>query len=590
MVERVFIIGGVVVLNYKEVYDQWLNSDYFDDKIKLELKNIGQNEEEIQDRFYKDLEFGTAGLRGKIGAGTNRMNKYIIKRTTQGLANYIIKKGEEYKNRGVAIAYDCRLFSKEFAKYTALVLAGNGIRSYLFEDLRPTPELSFAVKRLNTAMGIVITASHNPKDYNGYKVYGENGAQILTNAAESIMKEISKIENFNCINEIEETEAMEKGLLNIIGREIDDEYINKVKELSIRDSKDEIDKDIVVVYTPLNGAGNISVRRVLRERGFKNINVVKEQEMPDGTFPTIEYPNPEDVKAFEYSISLGKKVGADLLIATDPDCDRVATMIKNSDGEYLALNGNQTGALLIKYILEGMKEKGMLPHNGIVVKSIVTGDLGMAVAEKYGVKTFQCLTGFKNICGLGEKLEKEQNYKFLFGYEESIGYTTGRFVMDKDGVITSMLLCEAAAYYKKQGKTLIDILNDVYEEFGYYREFSTSIVLEGIEGSKRIGRMMEEYRKSYPNEMCGEKLIRYIDFKIGEEKNLVTEEISKVDIPISDVLKFTFQDGSWYALRPSGTEPKIKLYIYVKKGSFKVAEDALKGMSEHILNKLYSIK
>ncbi|CAG7839510.1 Phosphoglucomutase [Clostridium haemolyticum] len=563
-------------MDYMKIYQQWLNNDYIDLKTKEELESIKENKKEIQDRFYKNLEFGTAGLRGKLGAGSNRMNVYNISKVTQGIADFIKEKGQEYMDRGVAIAYDVRHFSKEFSKTAALVLVANGIKTYLFEDIRPTPELSFTIRKLHTAAGIIITASHNPKEYNGYKVYWEDGAQVLSNIADSMTEKINKIKNFKDVKIIDEKEALNKGLLIILGKDIDDDYIEKVKSLNIRDN---IDKNIKIVYSPLNGTGNIPVRRVLKERDFTNIIVVPEQENPDPDFSTVGYPNPEDTKAFKYSEALGKKVDAELLIATDPDCDRLAIEVKDSNGKYVPFNGNQTGAILIKYIVEGMNEKGTLPKNGAIVKSIVTGDLGKVIAEKYGVKTFEALTGFKNICGRIPKFESTGEYQFIFGYEESIGYNASTFVRDKDGVSSSMLLCEAAAYYKSIGKTLIDVLNEIFEEYGYYKEKQISLVLEGIEGQQRIERMMKEYRKSYPNEMGTMKLKKCIDFLNGYE-----------DIGASNVLKFYLDDGSWYAVRPSGTEPKIKIYLYTKADTSEKAENNLKVMEDVIISKLNSIK
>ena len=396
-------------MDYMKVYEEWLNNEYFDKETREELKSIKDNPKEIEDRFYRNLEFGTAGLRGKIAAGTNRMNKYIIAKTTQGLANFIIEQGKAAMERGVAIAYDCRHHSYKFAQTAALVLAANGIKAYLFESLRPTPELSYTVRRLKTISGIVVTASHNPREYNGYKVYWEDGAQILSSIADPILEKIENIKSFDEIKKISEEEAKKKGLLQIIGKEIDDEYIAKVKGLSLRD---DIDKDVKIVYTPLNGTGNIPVRRVLKERGFTNIIVVPEQENPDPDFTTVGYPNPEDTKAFKYAENLGKKVGAELLIATDPDCDRLAIMVRDKNGKYVSFNGNQTGAILIRYILESKKEKGTLPKNGAIIKSIVTGDMGKAIGEKYGVKTFETLTGFKNICGKENEFEKTGEYRF----------------------------------------------------------------------------------------------------------------------------------------------------------------------------------
>ncbi len=572
-------------MEYIEIYNHWKENQYFDEETRKELNAL--NKDEIEDRFYKDLEFGTAGLRGKLGAGRNRMNIYIVSRATQGLADFIKSKGQNYVDKGVAIAYDCRHFSQEFAKRAALILAANNIKVYLFESLRPTPVLSFAVRTLKTASGIVVTASHNPKEYNGYKVYWEDGAQILQEYADGITENILKIENFEDIKYMDEKEALEKGLLKIIGSDLDNLYVSKVKELALRE---DIDKEIKVVYTPLNGTGNILVRRVLKERGFTNITVVPEQEKPDPDFTTVPFPNPEDVRAFQLAEDLGTKIGADLLIATDPDCDRLAIMVKGNDEKYVSFNGNQTGAILVKYIVESRKELGLLPQNAAIVKSLVTGDLGKAIGEKYGVTTFETLTGFKNICGKEDDFEKNGDYEFIFGYEESIGYVTGTFVRDKDAVISSMMLCEAAAYFKKQGKTLVQVLDETYKEFGFYKENLISLVLEGIEGSKRIVRMMETYRKEYPTEIAGVKLIAYTDFKDGKEVNLITNVTSKSDIPSSNVLKFMLEDGSWYAVRPSGTEPKIKLYMYSKGSTPEESEEKLKTMKEIIFTKLQSVE
>ena len=574
-------------MTYMKKYEEWLNNEHFDEKTREELKSIAGDHKEIEDRFYTDLEFGTAGLRGKLGAGLNRMNLYIISRATQGLAEYIKEYGQEYMDRGVAIAYDCRHFSEEFAATAAQVLAANGIKAYLFEELRPTPELSYAVRTLNTASGIVVTASHNPREYNGYKVYWEDGAQILSSIANAITDKIQSITDFSSIKLMDMKEAKEKGLIVMLGKEMDDEYFEKVKSLAIRE---DIYKDIKVVYTPLNGTGNIPVRRVLKERGFTNIIVVPEQENPDPDFTTVGYPNPEDVKAFKYAQALGKKENAELLIATDPDCDRLAIMVKDSNGEYVAFNGNQTGAILIKYVVEGKKDKGTLSTNAAIVKSIVTGDLGKVIAAKYGVETFEVLTGFKNICGKIPDFEKDNSHEFIFGYEESIGYTAGTFVRDKDGVIASMLLCEAAAYYKSQGKTLIDILNEVYEEFGYYRENLISIVLEGIEGQDRIARMMVEYRKDNPKTIGSAKLVKYIDYDIQKSYDMINGTEEPTGIPVSNVLKFYFDDDSWYAVRPSGTEPKIKIYTYSKGETLAAAEEKLKEMLEIVVGKLQSTK
>lgn len=572
---------------YMEKYNFWKTNKFFDEATKSELYSIVNDESEIEDRFYKELEFGTAGLRGKLGAGTNRMNIYIISRAANGLALYIKDKGESYSSRGVAIAYDCRHFSREFAMRSALVLAAHNIKVYLFKSLRPTPVLSFTVRHLKTAAGIVVTASHNPKIYNGFKVYSDDGAQILQETADEITENILKVENFEDIKIMDEKEAFKKGLVTFIGSEIDDIYVEKVKSLSLRDN---VEKHINIVYTPLNGTGNILVRRVLKERGFTNVNVVPEQEYPDADFTTVPFPNPEDGRAFEYAERLGNKINGELLIATDPDCDRLAIMVRNKDGKYVSFNGNQTGAVLIKYIIESMKELNILPSNGAIVKSIVTGDLGKVIAKKYGIQTFETLTGFKNICSKVDDFEKTGENQFIFGYEESIGYVTGTFVRDKDAVISSMMLCEAAAYYKSLGKNLVEVLEDIYKEYGYYRESLISLVLEGLEGSKRIKRMMEGYRKDYPYEINGVKLTKYIDYKSSEIMDVSSGKVTTCDIPVSDVLKFILEDGSWYAVRPSGTEPKIKLYMYSIGSTLADAEEKLSVMKHIIFEKLQSIE
>lgn len=564
-------------MSYREKYEQWLNSDHFDEKTKEELRSLEGNEKEIEDRFYTDLTFGTAGLRGKIGSGTNRMNRYTVSLATQGLADTIKEFGKKAMSRGVAIAYDCRHFSDEFAEIAALVLAANGIKVYLFEGLRPTPELSFAIRRLHTISGIVITASHNPKDYNGYKVYWEEGSQILDDIAEKILKNINNIKDFSEVKSIDREAALEKGLLYMIGKEIDDEYIDKVKKLSLNE---DIDKEIKLVYTPLNGTGNIPVRRVLRERGFKNVFVVPEQENPDPNFTTVGYPNPEDFAAFEYAKRLGSKVDADILIATDPDCDRLACMVKSNDGDYIPLNGNQTGALLVNYILTSRKAQGSIPANGAIVKSIVTGDLSKAIAKEHGVATIETLTGFKHICGKANEFDKTGEYTFLFGYEESIGYVYDTIVRDKDGVISSMLLTEMAAYYKKKGKNLLEVLEELYKKYGYYSEKLVSIVLEGIEGKNRIDRMMEYFRKSPLNKIGESNLVKVIDYLFSEETGT----------PKSNVLKYIFDDECWFAIRPSGTEPKIKIYIYSKAHSKKESLNKIDSIEKVITQIINSVE
>ncbi len=564
-------------MNYKDMYNLWLDSDAVDPETKAELEALKGNEEEIEDRFYKSLEFGTAGLRGKLGAGTNRMNSYNIGKVTQGIANYIVSNGTEAMERGLAIAYDCRHFSPEFGQYVAEIMAANGIKSYLFESLRPTPELSYAIRNLGTISGINITASHNPKDYNGYKVYWDDGAQVLDDIADAMTETINKVDMFKDVKSMDIEEAKAKGLVTMLGEDMDFKYLEMVKDLSIFDG-DDIDKEATIVYTPLNGAGSIPVQRILRERGFHGIHVVKEQEDPDPDFTTVGYPNPEDTRAFAYAEKLGLEVGAELLLATDPDCDRLAIEVLDENGEYVAFNGNQTGAILIKYIIEGMHKTGQLPEKPAIVKSIVTGDLGKAIGESFGATTFESLTGFKNICGRIPSL-KENGFNYIFGYEESIGYTTGTQVRDKDAVSSAMLLCEAAAYYKKQGKTLLDIRKELFEEFGYYKEKQISLVLEGIEGQQRIGRMMTSYRTDYVQAFAEKTVAEAIDYANGYE-----------DIPAANVLKHKLSDGSWYALRPSGTEPKIKLYIYTKAPTDKEAAENVALIEELVLEKLNAIE
>ena len=579
-------------MDYKKRYEMWLNSSVIDEDTKKELRDIKDDEQEIKERFYKELEFGTAGLRGKVGAGSNRMNEYILARATEAFAKVIASEGEEFAKRGVVIAHDPRLFSKEFALLSALVFASNNIKAYLFEDLRPTPELSFAVRYLKCAAGVNVTASHNPKDYNGYKVYWKEGSQIKDDIANKILSEISKIDDFADIKYLANKEkytvnrALEKGLLEYIGKEVDDAYIESVKSLSLND---DVDKDISVVYTPLNGAGNIPVRRVLSEMGYDNVHVVKEQENPDGTFPTIEYPNPEDQKAFEYALNLAKKVNADLVIATDPDCDRIAINVLH-DGKYEVINGNQAGYILVHYIISQMKAKGMIWENALIVKSIVTSELGAKIAAEYGVLTKNVLTGFKNISGVQNELDETGNGKMIMGWEESIGYAVGTFVRDKDGVSASMLFTEIAAYYKKKNMTLIDLLEELFIKYGYHIDDTVSIVLEGIEGQERIARMMREYRTKFPDKIGDMKLTNYLDYKTSEDKNILNNEISEIDVEKQNAIKFIMDDKSWYALRPSGTEPKIKIYMNTVGKTREEAEEKLRIMKDLVIGELNQIK
>lgn len=536
-------------MDYKKVYSEWLNNEYFDEETKEELKSIKDDESEIEDRFYQELQFGTAGLRGKIGAGTNRMNKYTVSLATQGLADTIIAHGEELKERGVAISYDVRHKSREFAHITASVLAANGIKVYIHRDITPTPILSYTIRKLKTISGVMITASHNPKEYNGYKAYWEEGSQILENIADEILENISKVGDYSNIKIMNFDEGVEKGLIEILDDKIINEYINDVLALKIED--EDLDKSVKVVYSPLNGTGNLFVRRILKERGFENIYVVKEQELPDSDFTTVGYPNPEDPKAFKYSEILGKEKDADLLIATDPDADRVAVEVKDKNGDYVFFTGNETGSLLTYYILSRLHEKGKMPKNPAIVKSIVTSDLPDKIAKKYGVESYNVLTGFKNIYAPANIWDTTKEKTFVYGFEESIGYSYGSNVRDKDAISSSMMVIEMAAYYKKLGKSLIDVKEDMFKEFGYHGSKLISIVLEGLEGQKLISRIMEDFRANPIKEINGHSLEKVIDYKNDE-----------TGLPKSNVLKYLLSDGSWYVLRPSGTEPKIKLYIY----------------------------
>ena len=512
---------------YEMKYEEWLNNPIIDEESKKELLSIKDNEEEKEDRFYKDLEFGTAGLRGIIGIGTNRMNKYTVTKATQGLANYIIKQGGQ--ERGVAIAYDCRIMSKEFSEETALCLNANGIKTYRFEDLRPTPELSFAVRELGCIAGIVITASHNPPEYNGYKVYWEDGAQIVEPTDKEIITEVNNVTDFATIKTMEKEEAVEKGLYHTIGNEIDDRYIEELKKLVVNEEAiKEMQKYIKIVYTPLHGTGNMPVQRILKEIGFENVYIVKEQEKPDGHFPTVSYPNPEDPKAFVLALDLAKKVDADIILANDPDADRLGIYVKDTKtGEYIQFNGNMTGNLVAEYILSQKKATGTLPENGAIIKTIVSSNMTDAIAKEYGVKLFSTLTGFKNIAKIIRRFEQENSYHCLFSYEESYGCIIGTHARDKDGIVAVMTVCEAVAYYKKQGLTLWDQMNKMYEKYGYYKEKQMSITLKGIEGAEEIKKMMENMRKHPAEEIAGLKVISFGDY---QKQEIVDRKGNKTEI------------------------------------------------------------
>lgn len=606
-------------MNYLEKYNFWLKNKYFSDEAKEELRALDGNEEEIKDRFYKNLQFGTGGLRGKIAMGTNRMNIYTVSRATQGLADYLIEKAREkkdsqqYLNRGVVIAYDCRHKSREFSETIALVLNANNIKTYLFEDVRPTPELSFAVRHLNAVAGIVVTASHNPPEYNGYKVYGLDGGQIIPEIADKVIAHINQIKDYSLIKKLDHPAAVQKCLFNIIGPEIDQIYLRKVKELAIRDD-DQIDKTIKIVYTPLHGAGNIPIRKILKERKFTNVFVVEEQIQPDPDFSTVESPNPEYPAAFELAIKLGQKVNAEILIATDPDADRIGMAVKNPPPSspmsfprkrefsnlssralagseailYTVLNGNQVGILLLYYILSSKKELNQLPSNGFIVKTVVTSDMSRVIADSFGVDTYETLTGFKFICNMEKKVQEKEGKEFLFGYEESIGYLTGDFVRDKDAVISAMLIAEMTAYYFKNGLNLLQVLEDLYKKYGYYEEYQHSIYLKGAEGEKKIAEIMEAFRKKLP-EMKDIKIARIEDYEIGKSYNLKLKKTSSITLTRSNVLKIILSDGSWYVLRPSGTEPKIKIYLSFHAPTREEAQQKVHLAKSTILQKINSI-
>jgi len=569
-------------MNYIDKYNSWLSEEIFDDHTKKELESIKENEKEIEDRFYKDLEFGTAGLRGIIGAGTNRLNRYTVTKATQGLANYIIKQGGQEK--GVVIAFDSRHMSPEFSKWAALCLNANGIKTYRFNTLRPTPELSFAIRELGCIAGIVITASHNPPEYNGYKAYWEDGAQIVAPRDKEIIEEVKKVETYSEIKTISLQEAVNNGLYNTVGKDIDDRYIEELKKLVLNpDIVREHGKDLKIVYTPLHGSGNTAVQRILNELGFENVYIVKEQELPDGNFPTVSYPNPEDPKAFELALELAKKVDADMILATDPDADRLGVYSKDKiNGEYVSYTGNMSALLIAEYEISQMKEKGILPENGVLISTIVSSELAKAIAAWYDLESIEVLTGFKYI---GEKIklfEHNNEKKYVFGFEESYGCLVGTHARDKDAIVAVMALCEAAAFYKSKGLTLLDQMNEMYKKYGYYKEAQVSITLKGIEGEEKIKKILNDFRKNPPKKIGKYNVIAIrdyengiINYENGKEKN--------TNLPKSNVLYYELEDNAWCCVRPSGTEPKIKFYIGVKEDSNEKAEQELEKIKDEML-------
>lgn len=570
-------------MNYKDTYQDWLQNPYFDEATKEELRAIADDEKEIEDRFYRQLEFGTGGLRGVIGAGTNRMNIYTVRQATQGLANYIISQNGQ--DKGVAIAYDSRIMSPEFAKEAALCLNANGIKTYRFTSLRPTPELSFAVRKQGCIAGIVITASHNPREYNGYKVYWEDGAQITPPHDKNILAEVAKVTSFDLVKTMSEVEAKEAGLYQEIDQEIDDAYMAELKKQSIHPEViSEMAKDFTIVYTPLHGTGNIPVRRVLKELGFEKVYVVPEQEKPDGTFPTVAYPNPESPKAFELALALAKKVDADIVLATDPDADRLGVYCKDTkSGNYVSFTGNMSGMLIAEYILKERTATGTMPENPALVETIVTTDMAKVIAQAYGVHLIEVLTGFKYIGEQIRLFEENHTYNYVFGLEESYGCLAGTYARDKDACVAVMMLCEVASWYKKQGKTLWDAMLAMYEKYGYFKEGLETITLKGMDGAQQIQQMMAEAREHLPQQIGDAKVLAVRDYKTDVRYDMTDGSKSATGLPTSNVLYYELEDHSWCCVRPSGTEPKIKFYFGVKGTSLSDAEAKLDGLQKAMM-------
>ena len=570
-------------MNYKDTYNDWLQNPYFDETTKEELRAIADDEKEIEDRFYRQLEFGTGGLRGVIGAGTNRMNIYTVRQATQGLANYILSQNGQEK--GVAIAYDSRIMSPEFATEAALCLNANGIKTYRFTSLRPTPELSFAVRKLGCIAGIVVTASHNPREYNGYKVYWEDGAQITPPHDKNILAEVAKVTSFDLVKTMEKADAVAAGLYQEIDTEIDEAYMEELKKQSIHPEViSEMAKDFTIVYTPLHGTGNIPVRRVLKELGFEKVYVVSEQEKPDGTFPTVAYPNPESPKAFELALALAKKVDADIVLATDPDADRLGVYCKDTkSGNYVSFTGNMSGMLIAEYILKERTATGTMPENPALVETIVTTDMAKVIAQAYGVHLIEVLTGFKYIGEQIRLFEENHTYNYVFGLEESYGCLAGTYARDKDACVAVMMLCEVASWYKKQGKTLWDAMLAMYKKYGYFKEGLETITLKGMDGAQQIQQMMAEAREHLPQQIGDAKVLAVRDYKIDVRYDMTDGSKSATGLPTSNVLYYELEDHSWCCVRPSGTEPKIKFYFGVKGTSLSDAEAKLDSLQKAMM-------
>ncbi|PGB71496.1 phosphoglucomutase [Bacillus wiedmannii] len=574
-------------MEWKKEYERWNTFVSLDIELKQELEEMKQDVKKIEDSFYKNLEFGTGGMRGELGAGTNRLNVYTVRKATEGLAQFIEKQGEEAKARGVVVAYDSRHKSPEFAMEVAATLGAHGIKTYVFESLRPTPVLSFAVRHLHTVSGIVLTASHNPPEYNGYKVYGEDGGQLPPKEADELISYVNAVEDELTVEVADVEKLKAGGLLHIIGQEVDDAYAAELNNVIInKEMVQKVGKDLKIVFTPLHGTSNVSVRRGLKEVGFTDVTVVKEQEQPDPNFSTVKSPNPEEHAAFELAIRYGTEIKADVLIATDPDADRLGVAVRNHDGEYQVLTGNQTGALMLDYMLSQKKEKGILPENGVVLKTIVTSELGRTVANSYGLDTIDTLTGFKFI---GEKIkqyEESGQYNFQFGYEESYGYLIKPFCRDKDAVQSVLFVCEVAAYYKAQGKTLYDGLLEVFEKHGYFREGLVSLTLKGKDGAEQIQNLMTTFRENCPVEVAGLKVTIAEDYKASLRTKIIGDGTEEIHLPKSNVLKYYLEDGSWFCLRPSGTEPKIKFYFGVQGSTLQHSEEKLESIKNDIMNRV----
>ena len=570
-------------MSYMDSYKDWCTNQYFDESVRKELESIASNEKEIEDRFYKNLEFGTGGLRGVIGYGTNRMNIYTVRKATQGLANFIIK--ENAKDRGVAIAYDSRHMSPEFADEAALCLNANGIKAYVFPSLRPTPMLSFTVRELNCIAGIVVTASHNPPEYNGYKVYWEDGAQITAPKDKLIIDVVNNVTDYNLVKTMDIEEAVKAGLYNVVGSDIDDKYIAQLKKQVVNpDICKEVGKELKIVYTPLHGTGNLPARRILKEIGFENVYVVPEQELPNGDFPTVSYPNPEAAEAFELALKLAKEKDADVVLATDPDADRLGVYAKDSKtGEYMSFTGNMSGMLIAEYLLSQKKEKGLIPDNGALIKTIVSTNMADKVAAEYNIKLIEVLTGFKFIGEQIKLFEQNHTYEYMFGFEESYGCLVGTHARDKDAIVAVMCLCEAAAYYKKQGLTLWDQMLNIYEKYGYFREGLESITLKGVEGVAKIQAMLDELRQNPPKKIGNYDVLAVRDYLKDEITDTKTGKVTTTGLPKSNVLYYDLNDDAWCCARPSGTEPKVKFYIGVKGTSFEDANSKMENLKKSLM-------